>query len=269
VTNVSGKVALITGGANGIGRAVAHRLAASGAHVVVADIDREHGRPVADRLAGAFVSCDVRNLEDIEAAVALAVDRFGGLDIAFLNAGVASTTVGVGADFDLGAYRRTMAVNVDGVFFGVHAALPALIERGGGAIVLTASLAGLTAVPLDPVYCASKHAVVGFMRALAPALAADNIAVNALCPGFADTAITIGIRELIAETGVPLLAVDEVVDAFVAILASGETGQAWYVQPGRPSEPFRFRNVPGARADDGTPVGGPLRLPGDIVLRVD
>jgi len=260
IMDVAGKVALVTGGANGIGRAAARRLAAGGAHVVVADVDRDGGQQVAGQVGGAFVLCDVRNIEDSQAAVAQAVNRFGGLDIAFLNAGVATTTFGLGADFDPAAYRRAMAINVDGVFFGVHAALPALTARGGGAIVLTASLAGLTAVPLDPVYCANKHAVVGLARALGPALAGHGIAVNALCPGFADTAINIGVHDVIAEARIPLLAVDDVVDAFMAILASGETGQAWYVQSGRPSEPFRFRNVPGPRADDGTRVGGAPHL---------
>src|SRR5690606_39661024 len=90
-----------------------------------------------------------------EAAVATAVERFGGLDIAFLNAGIAGGG-GVGDDFDLAAYRRAMGVNLDGVFFGVHAALPALRARGGGNIIATASMAALTATPFDPVYGANR-----------------------------------------------------------------------------------------------------------------
>lgn len=259
ITDLAGKVVLVTGGANGIGRAAARRLAGAGAHVLVADVDREGGQRVADEVAGGFVFCDVRDPAHNEDAVAGAVERFGGLDVACLNAGVATTTFGVGADFDLAAYRRAMAINVDGVFFGVHAAMPALRERGGGAIVLTASLAGLTGVPEDPVYCAGKHAVVGLARALGPALAGDRITVNALCPGFADTAINAGIRDLISRARIPLLTPEQVAEALAQLLASDGTGQAWYVQPGRPSEPFSFRRVPGARREDGAHAGGPLR----------
>jgi NAD(P)-dependent dehydrogenase (short-subunit alcohol dehydrogenase family) len=149
---------------------------------------------------------------------------------------------------DLAAYRRAFGINVDGVFFGVNAALPALRARGRGALVLTSSLAGLTAVPGDPIYAATKHAVVGLARALGPALAADHIAVNALYPGFADTAINEPVQHLISAAGIPLMTADEVADALLAILASDRTGEAWYVQPGRPAEPFAFRNVPGPRA---------------------
>src|SRR5690606_16103917 len=132
--------------------------------------------------------CDVREFDENKAAVAVAVERFGGLDIAFLNAGVA-----YGRDldegFDLDAYRRAMGINLDGVVFGVHAALPALRARGGGDIIATASMAALTATPFDPVYGANKAAVVGLVRALGPTYADEGIRVNALCPSWADTAI--------------------------------------------------------------------------------
>ena len=139
--------------------------------------------------------------------------------------------------------------------------LPALRHRGGGALVFTSSLAGLTAVPADPVYAATKHAVVGLARALGPALAADHVAVNALCPGFADTAINDPVRHLIAAAGIPMMTPEDVADALLAILASDQSGQAWYLQPGRPTEPFRFQNVPGPRAPDGSRVGGVPGLP--------
>jgi NAD(P)-dependent dehydrogenase (short-subunit alcohol dehydrogenase family) len=242
-----GKVAWITGGANGIGAAVARRLAAEGARVVLADVDAERGTALAQELEGAFVRCDVREPAANEAAVAAAVDRFGGLDIAFLNAGVA-TGFGLDGDFDPDAYRRAMAINLDGVVFGFRAALPALRARGGGDVVVTASMAALTAAPFDPVYGANKAAVVGLVRALGPHHQPEGIRVNAICPSFADTDIlTAPMKGQLAELGFPILPVADVVEAFMAILAADGVGEAWYVVPGRASEPFRFRGVPGPR----------------------
>lgn len=241
-----GKVALITGGANGIGAAVARRLTGQGARVVLADIDADRGTALAKELEGAFVRCDVREPADSVAAVAAAVETFGGLDIAFLNAGIASGC-GLEADFDPDAYRRAMAINLDGVVFGVRAALPALRARGGGDIVATASMAGLTATPFDPIYGANKAAVVALVRALGPTHLPEGVRVNALCPSFADTDILDPLRGHLEETGFPILDVADVVEAFMAILAADGAGEAWYVVPGRPSEPFRFRGVPGPR----------------------
>ena len=245
-----GKVALVTGGSNGIGAGVAERLADLGVRVVVADVDVDAGKATAERVGGAFIRCDVSDPTQSEAAVALAVETFGGLDIAHLNAGV-TTGCGLGDDFDVAAYRRAMSINLDGVVYGIHASLPALKARGGGAIVATASLAGLVSVPLEPIYAANKHAVVGLVRSLGPALHGENITVNALCPGFAETAITENIRPFLSEAGIPLLDVSDVVDAFERILRGGGTGECWFVQPGRTSEAFRFRNVPGPRTADG------------------
>src|SRR5687767_3552522 len=147
---LTGKVALITGGSNGIGAASARRLASLGVRVVVADIDADQGKVVADEVGGVFVRCDVTVPEDSAAAVDVAVREFGGLDIAFLNAGI-GTGCSLGDDFDLERYRRAMAINLDGVVYGVHAALPELQKRGGQ-IIATASMAGLMPMPGDPVY---------------------------------------------------------------------------------------------------------------------
>jgi NAD(P)-dependent dehydrogenase (short-subunit alcohol dehydrogenase family) len=241
---LAGKVALITGGSNGIGAAVARRLAGLGARVVLADLDAERGTALAAELDGAFVACDVREPADSVAAVAVAADRFGGLDLAFLNAGV-STGCGLDGDFDLELYRRAMSINLDGVVFGVRAALPALRARGGGDIIATASMAGLTPTPFDPVYGANKAAVVALVRALGPSYLEEDVRVNALCPSFADTAIIDPIKEALGEF--PILAVETVVDTFMSILSAGGTGESWFVVPGRPSEPFKFRGVPGPR----------------------
>ena len=248
-----GKVAWITGGASGFGAGVARRLAAHGATVVVSDIDADNGELVAKETGGEFVACDVTSYDDNLAAVQRVVDAHGKLDIAFLNAGV-TTGVGLGADFDLVLYRRAMSVNLDGVVFGMHAAITAMTGRGGQ-IVATASLAGLTGTPFDPFYGANKHGVVGLVRSAGPAHTPDGIFINAICPGFADTNIVSPeAREALSSIGVPLLEVDQVVDAFISAVTSGEAGQCWYIQPGRPHEAFRFRNVPGPRDDSGALV---------------
>ena len=252
----NGSVALVTGGAQGIGAALAGRLAAAGARVVVADVDEDAGRAVADGIGGRFVRCDVGALADNEAAVALAVREFGGLDLVALNAGVA-TGFGLGGDFDPDRYRRAMAVNLDGVVYGAHAALPALRARGGGDILVTASLGGLAPLPQDPVYGANKAAVIALVRALGLAWKAEGVRVNAVCPGYTDTRIVDGFRGTLADAGVPLLDVSTVVDTFLAALSSGRTGEAWYVQPGRPGEPYRFPGVPGIRPTE--PVAAPTQ----------
>lgn len=248
----AGKVAWVTGGANGFGAGVARRLASLGARVAVSDIDRDNGEKVAAEIDGAFVDCDVRSLDANRAAVAAVVERFGGLDIAYLNAGV-STGCGIGDDFDPELYRRAMSINLDGVAYGMHVALQVMARRGGD-IVATASLAGLVATAFDPIYGANKHAVVGLVRAAGAAYGPQGIRVNALCPGFADTNIVSPqAREALQSIGVPLLQVDRVVDAFVAAVTSGRSGECWFIQPGRPSEPFGFRNVPGPRDESGAP----------------
>ncbi|MCU1499880.1 MAG: dehydrogenase [Acidimicrobiales bacterium] len=244
---LEGKVALVTGAANGIGAAVSRRLASLGAHVVVADVDDVGGAALAAEVGGLYVHCDVSDLAENEALVAAAATHFGGIDLVHLNAGVSSGH-SLGADFDVDRYRRAMGINLDGVVFGIHAALPVLQERGGGTIVATASMAGLTPVALDPIYAANKAAVVALVRSLAEAHREEGILVNALCPSFAHTAIIGPIKDFLDEVHFPILDVSEVVDAFVSILDGGGTGEAWFVVPGRESQPFAFRNVPGPRS---------------------
>ncbi len=244
------KVVLITGGASGLGRAAAYAFAERGAEIVLADIDAEGAASVAETVGGHSTRCDVSSLEANEAMVAFAVERCGGVDVAYLNAGV-STGCGLGKDFDLELYRRANGANLDGVVFGTHAVLPALQARGGGAIVATASLAGLTAVPFDPIYGANKHAVVGLARSLGPALAPQNITFNAVCPGFADSRIIDNLREALADSGVDLIPAEVVAETVVRIATGEGTGEAWFVQPHREPEPFRFRNVPGPGLDAG------------------
>ena len=240
------KVALVTGAAGGLGSATARALAERGVTVVATDIDVEAGAAVAAEVGGHFIACDVADLEANRAAAAFAVDTCGGIDLAFLNAGV-STGCGVGEDFDLELYRRANGANLDGVVFGTHAVLPALRARGGGAIVATASLAGLLPVPFDPIYCANKHAVVGFGRAMAEALAHEQIRVNVVCPGFAESGIIAPIRDSLIDSGVTIIPAQAVADAVVGLFAGEETGSAVVIQSGREPLAYRFRNVPGPR----------------------
>jgi NAD(P)-dependent dehydrogenase (short-subunit alcohol dehydrogenase family) len=240
------KVALVTGGASGLGAATCVALAQAGAVVTIADLDTRAGAELARRLGGHFVETDVSDLDSNLGAVAFVTERCGGLDLAFLNAGVTSGC-GLGEEFDLALYRRAMGVNLDGVAFGIHAVLPALRARGGGAIVATSSLAGLIGVPLEPIYTANKHAVVGLVRALGPALAGEGIRLNAVCPGFSETPMIASIRAALIESGLDIVPAETVAATVLRLFAGEAVGECWFIQPGREPAPFQFRGVPGPR----------------------
>jgi NAD(P)-dependent dehydrogenase (short-subunit alcohol dehydrogenase family) len=246
VSGFAGKAVWITGGAQGFGAGVARRLASYGAQVVVSDVNSQRGEAVATEIGGTFAPCDVSKLDECRSAVDVVVKTYGRLDVAFLNAGITTGCL-LDETFDLALYRRAMGVNLDGVVFGAHAAFGAMKTNGGGDIVATASLAGLVGTGFDPIYGANKHGVVGLVRAIGDDWPQHGIRVNALCPGFADTAIVDPLRDVLTADGIPLIPVEAVVDAFVAAATSGRSAECWYIQPGRPAEPFRFRGVPGPR----------------------
>jgi NAD(P)-dependent dehydrogenase (short-subunit alcohol dehydrogenase family) len=231
-------VILITGGASGIGAAVARRMASKGRKVVIADKDRSRGEEVAAEIGARFVPADLSRPEDNEAAVAGAISAYGRLDVALLNAGIPGQCGW--HNFTPVAYRTTIATNLDSVVYGIHACLPHL--RRGGSIIVTSSLAGLKEAP-DPFYAASKHALVGLVRSTAMLLARDGVTVNALCPGLVDTPLVAPFRELLAEAGHVFASPCEAADAVEAILAGGRSGQAWIVLNGRPPYPARFPDV--------------------------
>jgi len=256
---LSGKVALVTGGASGIGAAACRRLAALGARIVVADVDEERGRAVAGDTDGRFHRLDVTSLTSNHAVVAEIEVTEGHLDIAFLNAGIVSPTRD-DEPLEEAAYRRIVGINLDGVVFGVDAAVPAMTRSGGGQIVATASLAGLVPLPGDALYTLTKTAVVAYARALAPTLEPKGITINAVCPGFADTPMITPIKGQFDSIGFPVLTADQVADALIDCLAAHGTGEAWFVQPGMPAAPYRFRNVPAARKPDGSHAPIPADL---------
>ncbi len=183
---LSGKVAVVTGGGSGIGLATAVRLADAGVSVAVVDLDGTSAEQAAAKFGGLALQADVGHSDEWPGIVEAVRSRFGGIDLAHLNAGVVTGESDITKLTD-DTYRRAVGVNVDGVVFGVRALVPALSARGGGAIVATASLAGLIGFSPDPIYCLTKHAVVGLVRSLVPQLAEHQITINAVCPSIVDT----------------------------------------------------------------------------------
>jgi NAD(P)-dependent dehydrogenase (short-subunit alcohol dehydrogenase family) len=257
---LAGKAALVTGGASGIGKATAERLAAEGLRVCVVDFDEAGGRAVAKTVDGTFFAADVGDVAQTDAAFAHCEKELGSVDVAFLNAGIAIGFADI-TTLDDDLYRRIMRVNFDGVFFGARAAIRAMSPRGAGAIVATASLAGLIPFPPDPVYVATKHAVVGFIRSIAPTVEPLGISANCVNPGFTDTnIINDEIKGIVADLGFPLIPPEQIAEAVVHAITSGETGRCWVCQPGREPIAYGFRDVPGPRV-----AGSEGRRPPDIL----
>jgi 3alpha(or 20beta)-hydroxysteroid dehydrogenase len=187
----TGKVVLITGAAGGIGRAAAVRFASEGARVVLVDVAAENLKKsvaAVEQVDGEAlaVEADVTPLAEVERYAKAAVDRFGGVDVFFNNAGVLGALKPL-VDYPEETFDRVIAVNVKAVWLGMKVVTPLLRARGGGAIVNTASIAGLRGSPNIIAYTASKHAVVGMTRAASLELARHNIRVNAVCPAPIET----------------------------------------------------------------------------------
>lgn len=247
---------LVTGGAGGIGRAATAILIEHGARVALCDIDEPRTRAAADELGAEPFVLDVSDYEANLATVAEIEERFGGLDIAFLNAGMGLHRPATAA-FDLNLYRTIMGVNVDGVAFGTQASIPALRRRGGGHIVVTSSLAGLVAKAGDPYYTLTKAGVIGFVRSAGLELAEVNIKLHALCPGYADTAIIDAERSSLASVDFPIIDTRVIAETLLRAVRSDDGGVVWLIQAGWEPQPYTFRGVPAARTPDGTPVKPP------------
>jgi NAD(P)-dependent dehydrogenase (short-subunit alcohol dehydrogenase family) len=257
VTPSPGSVALITGGTGGFGRALAALLRRQEVTVVLADLDNDANRRTAADLDTHFVALDVTDRAANAAVVAQVEAEHGRLDAAFLNAGIAGKSRDA---LDVDEFLRVVDVDLFGVVYGTEAALPALTRAGGGSIVVTASLAGLSPVATDPGYSVAKGGAVAFVRSLAPRLVGDGITMSAICPGFADTAIIDPLRDEFSAADFPVLSAEEVAQAMVAAWAGAEAGAAYVVQPGIGAVPYRFKGVPAARTATGETAVVPQAL---------
>jgi NAD(P)-dependent dehydrogenase (short-subunit alcohol dehydrogenase family) len=186
-----GKVAIVTGGASGIGKTTAVKLARQGAKVVVVDLKEDAVRVVIDEITAAGgkalpFAADVTDPRANEDIVAFAEKSFGALHLAFNNAGIGGPT-GVLADIDIEGYRRVIEVNLNAVFYGMHAQIPAILRAGGGAIVNTASILGLVGEATAVGYVTAKHGVTGLTKAAALGYSDKGIRINSVHPGYIDT----------------------------------------------------------------------------------
>ncbi len=215
---LDGKVAIVTGGASGIGRGTVERFAEEGARVVIADVN-PRGQEIADGLGAsvAFKQTDVSSADDVQAAVDFAVEHFGGLQVLFNNAGIGSELKNF-IDIDLSQFPRVMGVNLFGVLIGAQCAARHMAHHGGGSIINNSSIAGIGTGGGVMVYRAAKAAVAHASKAMAVDLAQFNIRVNCVAPGHIPTEITNYDMKKVIEMTQPLQRQGSVVDVANAVL---------------------------------------------------
>ena len=186
------KIGLVTGAATGIGAGVCRQLTDKGVRVAVCDINEANGKALADDIGGVFIPCNVTSLDSVRDAMKACEDQMGVPDYIHLNAGIMTVPTGdpflAIEDVTPAQYHNIVGVNLNGVYHGLKVALPAMRQKGG-AITITASTAGLSVVPVDPMYTATKYALVGMGRAVSAANEGSNVRINVICPGVTDTQI--------------------------------------------------------------------------------
>ncbi len=220
-----GKVAIVFGGATGIRAETVRKLALAGAKVLVCDINKDDGEQVASEVGGIFAFCDVSDDGSVLDAIGECVERLGTPTFAHLNSGV--MTAPSDAPFEPmhktspENYRRVMSINLDGVFYGLRHLIP-LMSKNEGAITVTASRGGLVATPFDPIYAASKAAVIQLVRSVAAANAKLPLRINALCPATVDTGM---LSDLVRQAGVPLMPASVMADEVLYMLKEGRNGE--------------------------------------------
>ena len=233
---------LVTGAASGIGAGLVRHWAALGDQVTATDIDDAAGRALAAETGATYERLDVSD----ESAWRSFAENHGTFELVFLNAGISSTSVVFGTPdtsalggIDTASYRRAMGVNVDGVVFGITTLSPSMASAGGGDIVVTASMAGLYPIPPDPVYGLTKHAVLGYVKSLAPTLWERGVCLSAICPFFVDTPLVTKEQQAqIREVGFDILRVDDVIGAAQTAVVERQPGAQWVVFPGMPVTRF-------------------------------
>ena len=244
------KIALVTGAASGIGKATSKALAAEGAYVIAADVNVNGGEKTVEEIRkdgylGKFIKVNVADYDEVKGLIGEVKKKFGKLDIAINNAGIAGANART-VDYPIESWEKVMAVNASSVFYCMKEQIPIMIEQNGGAIVNTASIAGLRGLPNSLAYVASKHAVVGMTKTAAMEYARYNVRVNAICPVFTITPLFDPVAIEKVAKGIPdkLMAnvpmkrfakVEEQVDAILWLCsdrASFVTGQALPVDGG-------------------------------------
>jgi NAD(P)-dependent dehydrogenase (short-subunit alcohol dehydrogenase family) len=260
----TGKVALVTGGGNGIGRATSVAFARYGAKVVVVDRDTAGAEATAGIIRqnggeAIAVTADVTRSADVKVYVKAAIEKFGRIDCFFNNAGIEGK-VNPTAEYDEAVFDAVIGVNVKGVFLGLRHVLPEMIRQGGGSVVNTASVAGLVGTPGMPAYVASKHAVIGLTKTAAGEVARQGIRVNAVCPGPVDTRMIHALEEQLAPGNAALVAEryqaaipsgryttpEEIANMVLFLcsdLASNTTGGQFVVDGGRTATPGAVTNL--------------------------
>jgi NAD(P)-dependent dehydrogenase (short-subunit alcohol dehydrogenase family) len=194
---LDGKVAVITGGCGGIGLATARRFVQEGARVVIADLDTAGGPGLAEELGGLFVDCNVTDKDQVDGLFAAAKDAYGRVDVAFNNAGISPPDDDSILDTELDAWQRVQTVNLTSVYLCCKAAIPYMLEQGGGSIINTASFVAVMGAATSQIsYTASKGGVLAMSRELGVQFAREGVRVNALCPGPVNTPL---LKELFAK----------------------------------------------------------------------